>query len=165
MITITRNTGPGGGYVLETEMVLASPLEEVFDFFADATNLERITPPWLQFRVLTPGPIEMFAGQLIDYRLKLHGVPIRWRTEIASWDPPHEFCDTQLRGPYRLWRHQHYFEEVAGGTRCRDVVYYRVPGGPLIHWLLVRRDVETIFTYRAKVLRELFGSATALQPA
>ena len=129
----------------------------MFDFFADACNLSKITPPWLQFQVLTPPPIEMRIGALIDYRLKLHGVPIRWRTRIADWDPPYRFADEQVRGPYRRWYHVHTFDEVDGQTVAGDVVEYSAPGGALVNWLLVQRDVERIFTYRRQVLLETFS--------
>jgi hypothetical protein len=139
------------------EQWLPRPPAELFPFFADAANLERITPPWLAFRILTPGPIEMRPGALIDYRLKVHGVPLRWRTRIAAWEPPHRFVDEQLRGPYRRWVHEHTFVEQDGGTLCRDDVRYAVLGGALVDRLLVRRDVESIFAYRRRALSELFG--------
>jgi ligand-binding SRPBCC domain-containing protein len=132
--------------------MLPLPPEEVFPFFGDALNLEAITPPWLGFRVVTPGPIEMEPGARIEYRLRLHGIPIRWRTTIAVWDPPHRFVDVQLSGPYRMWHHTHDFEPTAdGGTLMRDTVRYALPFGPLgaaAHRLLVRRDLEAIFDYR-----------------
>jgi ligand-binding SRPBCC domain-containing protein len=132
--------------------MLPLPPEEVFPFFGDALNLEAITPPWLGFRVVTPGPIEMEPGARIEYRLRLHGIPIRWRTTIAVWDPPHRFVDVQLSGPYRMWHHTHDFEPAAdGGTLMRDTVRYALPFGPLgaaAHRLLVRRDLEAIFDYR-----------------
>lgn len=143
-------------FTFESELVLPRPRAEVFPFFADAANLERITPPWLGFRFVTPLPIEMRVGATIDYRLRVRGVPIRWRTGITVWEPPVRFVDVQLRGPYRLWEHTHSFEEVAGGTRCRDLVRYAVPGGALVERLFVRREIETIFAERARVLRELF---------
>lgn len=161
MLSVDRDPGCPGGYRLESEMVLDCPLERVFAFFGDATNLEQITPPWLHFEVTTPTPIDMFAGQLIDYRLKLHGLPLRWRTEIERWDPPHRFVDRQLRGPYRYWIHEHLFDEVAGGTRCRDVVRFAVPGGALVHRAIVRRDVLSIFAYRQQVLQQTFGKRPA----
>jgi ligand-binding SRPBCC domain-containing protein len=135
---------------------LPLPPEEVFPFFGDALNLEAITPPWLGFRVVTPGPIEMAAGAGIEYRLRLHGIPIRWRTTIAVWDPPHRFVDVQLGGPYRMWHHTHDFEPAAdGGTLMRDTVRYALPFGPLgaaAHRLLVRRDLEAIFDYRREAV-------------
>ena len=140
---------------------LNKPPAELFEFFGNATNLEKITPKMLGFKVLTPTPIEMKPGTLIDYKLKVRGVPIRWRTLIATWDPPHKFTDEQLKGPYQRWHHTHTFTEENGGTRCDDLVDYRPPGGPLaplINKLAVQRDVEKIFAYRAKVLEEMFGS-------
>jgi ligand-binding SRPBCC domain-containing protein len=139
-----------------SETWLARPRAEVFPFFADATNLERLTPPWLAFAILTPRPIEMRVGARIDYRLRVHGVPLRWRSEITAWEPPWRFVDEQIRGPYRLWQHTHTFVETEGGTTIHDRVRYSVPGGLLVHKLLVQRDVRSIFAYREKVLRELF---------
>lgn len=100
----------------------------------------------------------MHAGALIDYQIRIHGVPVRWRTEIAEWNPPTGFVDQQLRGPYRLWRHAHTFTEKDGGTQCDDRVEYAVPGGALINWLFVRRDVEKIFAYRAAALKKHFAN-------
>ena len=116
-------------YTLQTELWLPRPRDQVFPFFAEARNLETLTPPWLQFEVLTPPPIPMRSGTLIDYRIRVHGVPIRWRTEIAEWQPPHRFVDVQLRGPYILWHHIRTFQERDGGTLCGDVVCYRPRGG------------------------------------
>lgn len=140
----------------EASQFIPRPRAEVFQFFSDAANLEAITPPWLKFHVVTPPPLEMRGGTLIDYRLRVHGVPLRWRTRIAIWDPPHRFVDDQLRGPYRLWHHEHVFEEAPGGTRMHDRVQYAIAGGAIINRLFVRRDVERIFTYRARRLEQLF---------
>lgn len=140
-------------HLLERSQRLSRPPEEVFPFFVDALNLERITPPWLGFSVLRPEPIEMRAGTLIDYRLKLHGVRLTWRTEIALWDPPRRFVDVQLSGPYRVWHHTHTFEPDRGGTIMRDAVRYGLPLGPLgeLVWaMIVRRDLESIFDFRQK---------------
>jgi ligand-binding SRPBCC domain-containing protein len=142
---------------ITVEQWLPRPLAELFPFFADAANLERITPPWLSFHVLTPAPVEMRPGALIDYRLKVRGIPLRWRTRIAVWEPPGRFVDEQVRGPYRRWVHEHTFLERAGGTLCRDHVRYAVPGGELVHRWLVRPDVERIFAYRQQALARLFG--------
>jgi ligand-binding SRPBCC domain-containing protein len=137
---------------------VARPRAEVFAFFADAGNLEALTPPWLSFRIQTPRPIEMHPGALIDYRLSVRGLPVRWRTEITTWEPPVRFVDKQLRGPYRLWVHEHTFEETAdGGTLVGDRVRYRVPFGRLANWLVVERDVRTIFRYRTETLLRMFG--------
>lgn len=138
------------------ELWLPRSQDEVFPFFADAANLGEITPPWVKFQVLTPRPIVMQAGTLIDYRIRVHGLPIRWRTEITEWTPPYRFVDVQLSGPYTLWHHTHTFEEKDGGTLCGDNVTYRPRGGALIQRLFVRRDVERIFAYRRKRLLELF---------
>jgi ligand-binding SRPBCC domain-containing protein len=143
-------------YTFSTELWLPRTRADVFHFFSEARNLEAITPPWLRFEVLTPTPIEIRAGTLIDYCIRIHGIPIRWRTEISEWDPPHRFVDIQLRGPYSLWHHTHTFEARHSGTQCADHVRYRPRGGALLNWLFVRRDVERIFAYRAKRLRELF---------
>ena len=134
---------------------------EVFPFFGDALNLERITPPWLGFRVITPGPIAMEAGTLIEYRLRLHGMPLRWLTRIEAWEPPRRFVDVQLRGPYRSWRHEHTFAaDGSGGTEMRDRVDYALPLGPLgslANAALVRRDLRRIFDHRAAAVAELLA--------
>ncbi len=145
---------------LHREQWLARPVKEVFEFFSDAYNLEALTPPLLQFQVLTPAPIVLQAGALIDYKLRIHGLPLRWRTRIDLWNPPYEFVDLQLRGPYKLWRHRHTFLEQRGGTTMIDHVDYELPFGPLgrlVHAVKVRRDVETIFDYRAKVIGDRFA--------
>jgi ligand-binding SRPBCC domain-containing protein len=133
----------------------------VFGFFSDALNLEVITPPWLRFEVLTPVPIVMRAGALIDYRIRIHGLPIRWQTEILEWEPEVRFVDTQRRGPYALWHHTHTFVEEAGGTMCLDEVQYWPRGGALMNRLFVRRDVVRIFEFRSKRLQELFPLRTS----
>ena len=145
-------------FFLHAELWLPRPITEVFPFFAEAANLEELTPPWLKFEVVTKGPIVMRAGALIDYRIRVHALPIRWRTEIVEWAPPHRFVDTQLKGPYTLWHHTHTFEERDGGTVCCDDVRYRPIGGALINALFVRRDVERIFKFRRERMLELFGS-------
>lgn len=146
-------------FSLHVELWLPRPREQVFPFFAEARNLETLTPPWLNFEVLTPAPVAMRPGSLIDYRIRVHGVPIGWRTEIVEWAPPHRFVDVQLRGPYTLWHHTHVFKELNGGTLCVDDVRYRPRGGTLINWLFVRRDVEKIFHYRQQRLLDIFGAA------
>jgi ligand-binding SRPBCC domain-containing protein len=140
--------------VLTREQRLPGPPAAVFPFFGDPLNLERITPPWLRFRVVTDGPIEMAVGTLIEYRLRLHGVPVRWLTRIDVWEPPLRFVDRQLRGPYRSWVHEHSFAaDGAGGTLMRDRVDYALPLGPLgslADVALVRRDLRRIFDHRAE---------------
>ncbi|MFI4859499.1 MAG: SRPBCC family protein [Phycisphaerales bacterium JB063] len=156
-IHITRQ---GQQWTLRMEQWLALPPEELFDFFADAHNLEQITPPTVRFNIITPPPIDMHAGTLIQYKLRVHGLPIRWTTRIDTWDPPRQFVDTQLKGPYKRWHHTHTFEPKDGGTLCRDTVQYQPPGGPLaplINKLAVQRDVENIFRYRAQQLDKRFN--------
>lgn len=143
-------------YRLSRSLVVPRPLDEVFTFFGDARNLERLTPAFLNFKILTPQPIEMRPGTLIDYRISLRGLPMKWTSEITEWNPPYSFVDEQRRGPYRKWVHRHTFAEVPGGTEVRDEVDYDVLGGALIHTLFVKRDLETIFNYRLTVLGELF---------
>jgi ligand-binding SRPBCC domain-containing protein len=130
---------------------------EVFPFFSDAANLEAITPPWLSFHIATPGPIEMREGTLIDYRLRVRGLPLRWRTRINVWEPPYRFVDEQLRGPYRQWIHEHSFEAADGGTMATDTVRYAVHFDFLVHDLLVRPDIERIFEHREKALKRIFA--------
>ena len=142
-------------FKLTTEQLIEKSQEEVFSYFSDAHNLAEITPPWLHFVVLTPRPIEMEVGTLIDYRLKLRGIPVRWQSEITEWKPPYFFADEQRRGPYRCWIHKHTFVETDGGTLVGDEVEYAVLGGKLINNLLVRRDIEKIFEYRSQKLQEL----------
>ncbi len=150
-------------HVLQREQHLPGPPEEVFAFFADARNLEAITPPLLRFRVLDAEPIRMRAGTLIRYRLRVRGVPLRWLTRIREWQPPGCFVDEQLRGPYALWEHTHAFApDERGGTVMRDTVRYALPLGPvgsLAHRLLVRRDLEAIFDHRAARVAQLISAA------
>jgi len=147
-------------HTLVREQTLEGRPDEVFPFFADAANLEAITPPWLAFRVVTPRPIEMREGTLIEYRLKLHGVPVHWLTRIEEWAPGERFVDVQLHGPYALWHHTHEFEPAGDGrTLMRDTVRYALPFGPLgdlARRLFVARDVSRIFDYREETL-SLFG--------
>ena len=153
-------------HLLEREQWLPRPPEEVFAFFSDALSLEAITPPWLAFRVVTPSPIHMGEGALIDYRLRLRGVPVSWHTRIDVWDPPCRFVDRQLRGPYRYWHHTHAFSPRDGGTSMTDSVRYAMPFGPLgglAHAAFVRRDLERIFDFRhAAVARLLAGAGDAI---
>lgn len=158
-LRIEKDLDRGSGYVLRAFCTVPRSLDEVFQFFSDATNLESITPVWMMFQVLTPQPIEMFVGQKIDYRLRVRGLPLRWTSEITAWEPPRRFVDEQRRGPYRHWHHEHSFESCYEGTRVIDVVHYGVPGGALVHWLVVRRDVERIFAHRQQMLRRIFSEA------
>ncbi|MBT8336193.1 MAG: SRPBCC family protein [Gemmatimonadetes bacterium] len=148
-----------GRHELRTETVLPLPRDQVFPFFAAAENLERITPPELGFRILTPRPVEIHRGARIDYRLRLFGVSFGWRTRITEWDPPNGFVDTQEAGPYHTWIHEHRFEPVAEGTRMVDRVVFRLPLGPLSRPALplVRRQLRRIFGYRERVVQEWAG--------
>lgn len=140
------------------ELRLPLPPDELFPFFANAANLDALTPPWLNFRIVTPLPIAMCEGAIIDYRLRIHGLPLRWRTRINIWEPPHRFVDEQIRGPYLQWVHEHTFEPADGGTLARDFVRYAVPLDFLTHRWLVRPDVEKIFAYRGQALLKRFST-------
>ena len=139
-----------------THQTIEQPIAQVFAFFSDAHNLAEITPPWLRFEVLTPAPIAMQVGTRIDYQLRLRGIPLSWQSEITAWVPPRYFMDEQRRGPYRLWRHTHTFEETAAGTVVGDEVEYAVWGSSVVNTLFVQRDIERIFAYRAEKLDALF---------
>ena len=146
---------------LTTELWLPRPIADVFAFFSDAGNLDVLTPPWLHFRIRTPG-VELRQGALLEYTIRWRGVPLSWRTEISLWEPPHRFVDRQVRGPYRQWVHLHTFEQRDGGTLLRDRVDYAVPGWllePLLDRFIVGPDVRRIFAYRRAKMQELFGKA------
>lgn len=145
-------------HAYQSKVWLPRPIEEVFAFFAEARNLRILTPPSLRFEIVTPGKIDMAAGTLIDYRLRVHGVPIFWQSEITIWDPPLRFVDEQRRGPYLLWVHEHRFTEKDGGTLAMDHVRYAVFGGAMVNRLFVSRDIERIFEFRATKLKEIFPS-------
>lgn len=144
-------------FTFNSELWLPRPLSEVFPFFAAAENLEVLTPPFLHFRILTPKPIAMAVGTRIRYQLKLHGIPVRWESEITGWNPPYFFSDDQLRGPYRRWHHEHTFEEKDGGALVCDKVEYAVPGGALINRFFVAPDLRRIFEFRTATLKKLFA--------
>jgi ligand-binding SRPBCC domain-containing protein len=142
-----------------TKTIIRRPLAEVFDFFSKAENLNLLTPPELQFKILTPLPIKMQAGTLIDYKIKLNGIPFNWKTEISSWKVNDSFVDQQIKGPYRIWHHTHSFRAVEGGTEMTDEVKYLSPGWilePLIQRFFIKNKVEGIFTYRNSKLKEIF---------
>ncbi len=148
---------------LETEMWLPLGIDAVFGFFSDAQNLDAITPPWLHFRILTPTPLALSAGAFIDYRIRVHGVPVTWKTEITAWQPPFHFVDEQRKGPYRVWIHRHDFVERDGGTWIRDRVSYVAPGfvcEPLLHRLLVGPDLRAIFAFRQRKIRATLAPGT-----
>jgi hypothetical protein len=146
-------------YTLSSEEWIDRPLEEVFDFFSRAENLQQITPPWLNFRFLKL-PDKMQVGALIQYALRVRAVPIRWTTKITEWNPPHSFVDIQLKGPYALWKHEHTFTAEREGTRITDKVTYALPFGflgAIVHWAFVQRDVQKIFAYRRHRIEEIFA--------
>ena len=143
-------------HTFTTLLWLPAARENVFSFFADARNLEAITPPWINFQILTPHPIRMHAGARIDYRMRIRCVPVTWQTEITAWEPAERFVDEQRRGPYRRWIHTHTFTEQDGGTLCQDHVEYAVPGGRLVNRLLVYPKVKKIFAYRAVALSRCY---------
>jgi ligand-binding SRPBCC domain-containing protein len=147
---------------LEREQLLDAPLADVFAFFTDIHNLERITPPWMGFRISTPGRVELAEGAVIDYTIRLAGVPLRWRTRIVDWQPGRRFVDVQERGPYALWEHTHSFEARGGGVLMRDVVRYALPFGALgsLAHPMVRRSLGRIFDYRVAVLARTFAASS-----
>ena len=155
----------GRVYVLERRQRRELPVQRAFEFYAQARNLAVITPPWMGFDVITPGPIEMRPGVLIDYRLKLHGVPVRWRTRIVVWEPPLRFIDVQVRGPYALWEHTHTFEpDGEHAVLIGDRVRYALPLGPLgqiAHAAFVKRDLKRVFDYRERAVAERLQSESA----
>jgi ligand-binding SRPBCC domain-containing protein len=145
-------------HVLERVQRIPRAVDDMFAFFSAIDNLERITPPWLHFRILDPRPDRLTAGARLEYSLTLHRFPIRWTTAIDEWEPPHRFTDFQMRGPYSIWQHTHTFEPVNGGTLMTDVVRYAIPYGPLgslAHVAFVRRDLRRIFDYRRDAVAAL----------
>jgi ligand-binding SRPBCC domain-containing protein len=155
-------------YRLERSQFIPRPRDEVFAFFSDAGNLESITPGLLHFHILTPRPIAIRAGTLIEYRLALFGVPFRWRSRIESFDPPRKFSDVQDRGSFKLWRHTHEFNEQDGGTLMVDRVEYQLPLGPLgwiANSLVVRRQLAEIFDYRHRAIERLLAENRIAPPA
>ncbi len=147
---------------IDREQLVPAPIEQVFEFFSGARNLEELTPPWLRFSVLSPEPIEMHPGTLIAYRLRVHRVPLHWVSRIEEWRPGRRFVERQVRGPYRLWCHTHEFTADPRGTLIRDSVRYELPLGPLgalAHAAIVRRDLERVFDYRRQRVERRFADA------
>jgi ligand-binding SRPBCC domain-containing protein len=148
---------------LRQELWLPGSIEDHFAFFCNAQNLDAITPPWMHFRVMTPASVKIEKGTLLDYRLRIRGVPVRWQSQITLWDPPHRFVDEQRMGPYKRWIHEHSFETQGGGTLMLDRVDFVLPGGillePFVYRLLVGPDLEKIFAFRKSKLKQLFGGA------
>lgn len=155
--SVQIKTMGGSRYRLTASVTLPRPRREVFAFFSDAHNLELLTPAFLDFRILTPAPIDMRAGTRIDYRIRLHGIPIKWQTRISVWQPDERFVDEQIRGPYRYWHHEHIFDDAAQKTVMTDVVNYSVWLGAVMHSLLVKRDLLRVFEYRYDKILNVFG--------
>ena len=148
-------------FTLTNELWLPQSPDEVFPFFADASNLERLTPPSLRFQILTPPPIEMAVGTLIDYRIRMRGIPMRWQSEITVWEPPYRFVDEQRRGPYRLWVTSMCSPQGTpqdGGTLAKDIVQYAVLGGAIVQRLFIASELRRIFDYRNAALRDYFAA-------
>jgi ligand-binding SRPBCC domain-containing protein len=145
-------------YKFATQILVQAERAGVFKFFADPRNLERITPPWLHFEIITPPDRVIARGTSLDYRLRRHGIRLRWQSEISVWEPPHRFVDRQTKGPYSLWVHEHTFADHDGGTIVGDRVEYAVPGGRLVQKFLVAPDLEKIFAFRQQILKQLFDS-------
>ena len=145
---------------LRTQQHLDRPLDEVFEFFSRAANLGVITPPGLKFQILTPGDPPMRIGLLLDYRISMRGIPMRWQSEISAWNPPHQFVDEQRRGPYRRWHHTHTFRADGGTTWVEDHVEYASIGGALVNRLFLEPQLREIFEFRQKVIGDMFGDVT-----
>ena len=146
-------------YELTWEQFIDQPIEKVFNYFSQPDNLEEITPPRLKFTILTPCPIPMEKGSLIDYTIKILGFPIHWRTLIASYNPPHGFVDEQIKGPYIIWHHRHSFKDINGGTMIQDTVRYVVPMGIIgrfLNFIWIQKDLKGIFAYRKIIISNKF---------
>jgi len=141
---------------MEGSLWVNAPRDVVFDYFSNAMNLSEIARPKYHFTVLTPAPIEMFPGRLIDYKMRMFGLPIRWQSRIPVWEPPFRFVDEQMRGPYRRWHHEHRFTDEAGGTRVEDTIHYDTLGGALANRLMVEDEVREVFVYRNAVVARKF---------
>jgi ligand-binding SRPBCC domain-containing protein len=154
-------------YELTDHFVVAAPIDRTWAFFSSAENLRRITPPWLGFTMMTPSPVRIENGSLLDYTIRWMGVPIRWRTKIIDWRPPRQFIDLQVRGPYSLWHHQHTFTPAdGGGVECTDRVIYKVPVpviGRAVNTLIVRKQLLDIFRFRRKAIGDELGWVKAVQ--
>jgi len=151
-------------HTIHQQQEVPVPLAEVFPFFETPSNLETITPPRLRMDIITPGKLEMRVGALFDYIVSVRGLPMRWTTYIADYDPPYRFVDVQLRGPYAFWHHTHDFRETDRGTVIEDTVRYALPFGPLgsiAHALFVKNDLDHVFSFRRKVIADTFGAVTA----
>ena len=145
--------------MLHTSQWLPGALPEIFDFFSRPENLQKLTPPHMSFHILTPPPIVMQEELKLDYKLKVHGLPLRWTSLISKWNPPHSFTDKQIKGPYREWTHTHSFSEEGEGTLVEDHIVFKVPGGRLVEKLVVQKDLASVFSYRHQMLEKIFGTA------
>jgi ligand-binding SRPBCC domain-containing protein len=146
-------------YIFQSKTILNSNIDTVFEFFCKAENLQKLTLPSLNFKILNDLPIEMKKGAFIDYQIKLYGIPVKWKTEITAWNPPFEFEDTQLKGPYKLWRHSHMFKSLGDKTEMTDIVKYNPKGWPfnsLLNKFFVRSEIEKIFNYREQKISSIF---------
>ncbi len=143
-------------FTFQTEITVPENKTNVFNFFANAQNLQIITPPWLNFKILTPTPIELKPGSIIDYSLRWRGIPVKWKTEITKWVPNNTFTDKQIKGPYKLWEHEHLFQETDEGTNCIDIIRYAPPFQPF-SISIVQKDVHKIFEYRKAVIQKMFS--------
>lgn len=153
-ISIVRKAD--GSYLLSSGTLVNSPLERSFEFFANAENLDLITPPWLRFRMITKSPITMSKGTEIQYRLRIHRVPVSWRSEIAIWEPPFRFADRQVSGPFKYWNHSHQLsEDPSGRTLITDQVEYKVPFGKFAHSIFVGKDLLKIFEFRNQQVEKI----------
>lgn len=153
-------------FELTDSFEVPADVERTWRFFSTAENLPLITPAWMHFTIVTPGPIEIGADSILDYRVRVNGIPVRWQTRIIDWSPPRQFIDLQIRGPYTLWHHQHTFTPSAGGVTCSDRVIYKLPGGPIgkmVHAISVRRQLIEIFRYRRGVIAQQLGGLRAVQ--
>jgi ligand-binding SRPBCC domain-containing protein len=146
-------------YQLKTELWLPQPRAEIFQFFADPANLERLTPRWLRFEIISEDAQPVTEGARLDYRLRIRGVPIKWQSEITIWNPPRRFVDRQAKGPYKSWVHEHTFLEHGGGTLVNDNVQYSVFGGALVNRIFVAPDLDRVFKYRHRTLKTIFRSS------
>lgn len=146
-------------YKLVKSQFIEKPINEVFSFFEKPENLQEITPPYLNFKIITPSPIKMEVGQVISYKIKLRGIPIKWNSLISSYDPPNSFIDQQIKGPYAIWHHTHRFKEQDGGTLIEDEVKYAIPFsilGRILNYIFIKNDLKKIFLYREEKIGLIF---------
>lgn len=156
-MSINISKSSRSSYLLSTSIVLAHPIEEIFQFFSEAENLELLTPKFLNFKICSQLPIQMMQGSLIDYQIRLYGIPTRWKTLIQEWHPPNQFIDKQLTGPFLTWEHTHEFRTLENNsTQMNDIVEYKVPGGSFVNAIFVKKRLLSIFEYRSSVMQDIF---------